>query len=83
MKEIKNAFSSYYIYRQCCVMSFLEFGKDITIKRPFFNQKTFGQIDNQAGVVCQRFVCDFSKQEIKKRIPQNHAQTDTCPIYNI
>ena len=39
MKEIKNAFSSYYIYRQCCVMSFLEFGKDITINKEVFQSK--------------------------------------------
>ena len=39
MKEMKNAFLSYCIYRQCCVMSFLVFGTDITINKAVFQSK--------------------------------------------
>ena len=39
MKEMKNAFLSYYIYRQCCAIRFLEFGKDITINKAVFQSK--------------------------------------------
>ena len=48
-------------------MGFLEVKRDIPINKAVFSpRKILDKIDNQACVVCQQFVCDVLKQEIKK-----------------
>ena len=67
MREVKNAILSYYIYRQCCVMSFLEFGKDITINKEVFQSKILlDKLMTRRVLSANNLYVTFQNKKLKK-----------------